>query len=393
MDIIVTQDFFPKIGGAHLWLYETYRRWPSPIKLLTHQCENGTKEADDQALFDTKAHGSLRIERQDILIEDINIFDSVSRKRFWQVSSIIHRLREKKSTTIHCLRAFPEGFSGLLCKLRDPLKVHLIIYAHGEEILVAKSSKQLQIIANLVYRAANLVITNSRNTEILVKNLCPQAKTVCIHPGVDANAFQRDKQEFKAHRLKWGWPLNTIIVSTIARMEPRKNQATVLNAIAELRREGLPLAYICGGDGEERGNLYEMTEKLGLTDWVLFTGVLTEDEKILTYGASDIYAMPSIEFGQMIEGFGIVFLEAAAAGVPSICGNIGGQPEAVLNQKTGIVVNGLDLLSVKEAIKRLAIDSTLRNTMGHEGISWSKENDWSQVSEKIYAEILYHSNR
>ncbi|MCB0450942.1 MAG: glycosyltransferase family 4 protein [Confluentibacter sp.] len=391
MDIIVTQDFFPKIGGAHLWLYETYRRWPSPVKLLTHRYGCETREADSQTIFDARKHGSLRIFRENIAIDNISLFNSQCRNHFWQVSSIIRRLMDRNSNTIHCLRAFPEGFLGLLCKLKNPFQTCLIVYAHGEEILVAKSSRQLWVIANLVYRIANLVIVNSKNTELLVKSLCPQAITVCIHPGVDTTLFLRKKQELEAYRQQWQWPKNTIVVSTVARMEPRKNQATVLRAIADLRREGLPLAYVCGGGGEERAKLYETTQSLGLDAWVRFTGVLTEDEKIMIYGASDIYAMPSIEYGQMIEGFGIVFLEAAAAGIPSICGSVGGQPEAVLDQKTGIVVNGLDVVAVKNAIRRLAIDSNLRDKMGQEGILWAQEHDWSRVSAAIYDAILNHT--
>lgn len=391
MDIVVTQDFFPKIGGAHLWLYENYRRWPSSVKLLTHRYGYGTQEADSQKLFDAREHGSLQIFRENILIEDVNLFDSRCRKRFWHITSIIGQLVQPNSTTIHCLRAFPEGFSGLLYKLRNPFKTSLVVYAHGEEILVAKSSKQLQIIAGLVYRAANLVIANSKNTEVLVKSLCSQATTVCIHPGVDAGFFLRTKQELAVYRRQWRWPEDTIVVSSIARMEPRKNQATVLKAIADLRDEGLPLAYVCGGDGEERTKLQEITRNLGIDDWVRFTGILSEDEKVMIYGASDIYAMPSIRCGQMLEGFGIVFLEAAAAGIPSICGDIGGQPEAVLDQKTGIVVNGLDIVAVKAAIRRLAIDSELRSKMGQEGVLWAKEHDWGRVSATTYAEILNYT--
>ena len=69
-----------------------------------------------------------------------------------------------------------------------------------------------------------------------------------------------------------------------------------------------------------------------------FTGAVSDAEKKLIFAACDIHAMPSVQLGEMIEGFGIVFLEAAAAGKPSICGNIGGQAEAVLDGRTGLVV-------------------------------------------------------
>jgi phosphatidylinositol alpha-1,6-mannosyltransferase len=387
MDIALLQDFFPKIGGAHLWIYEAYRRWPSPVRILTRRFDDSAAEISDEAAFDKRDHGALRIFRDDIAVFDINLLSGQCLRKFMRIVGKIRELAGSEPATIHCLRAFPEGLAGLLSKLRHPGSTGLVTFAHGEEILVAKSSRQLKFIASTVYRFSDLVIVNSKSTEALVRELCPKARIKCIHPGVDAHAFLRDKNAVEQHRKSWQWPTDTVVVSTVARMEPRKNQATVIRAIAELRREGLPLAYVCGSNGEERANLVNLASALGIQEWVRFTGVLTDDERALTYGASHIYAMPSIEFGQMTEGFGIVFLEAAAVGIPSVAGNVGGQAEAVLDGKTGIVVDGLDLSQVKAAIKRLALDAPLRDQMGQEGIKWAKEHDWSVVSEQIQLAI------
>lgn len=387
MDIAVLQDFFPKIGGAHLWLYEAYRRWPSPVRILTRRYDNDTEEIRDEFAFDKRDHGALQIVRDDIAISDINLLSGRCLRQFMRIASRIRGLAGGEPATIHCLRAFPEGFAGLLAKLRRPRSTGLVTFAHGEEILVARSSRQLKFIASAVYRFSDLVIVNSKSTEALVRELSPNARIRCVHPGVDSRGFVRSESVLEEHRKGWKWPTNTVVVSTVARMEPRKNQATVIRAIAELRREGLPLAYVCGGAGEEKAKLVALVNALGMQDWVRFTGVLTDDERALTYGASDIYAMPSIMFGQMTEGFGIVFLEAAAVGIPSIAGNVGGQAEAVLDGNTGLVIDGLDLSQVKAAIKRLALDSTLREQMGQEGIKWAKAHDWAVVSAQIQLAI------
>lgn len=383
MDIALLQDFFPKIGGAHLWLYEAYRRWPSPVQILTRRFENGAEEIKDEAAFDKRDHGSLRITRDDIAIYDINLLSVACWRKFMRVATRLRDLAGKEPATIHCLRAFPEGFAGLLAKLRHPRITGLVTFAHGEEILVAKSSRQLKIIARAVYRFSDLVIVNSKSTEALVRELSPNARIRCVHPGVDCAGFVRTRSAVEEHRKSWKWPADTVVVSTVARMEPRKNQAMVIRAIAELRQEGLPLAYVCGSGGEEKTRLVDLVNTLGLHEWVRFTGVLTDDERALTYGASDIYAMPSIMFGQMTEGFGIVFLEAAAVGIPSIAGNVGGQSEAVLDGKTGLIVDGLDISQVKGAIKRLALDPALRNQMGEDGVKWARAHDWTAVSEQI----------
>jgi phosphatidylinositol alpha-1,6-mannosyltransferase len=170
-------------------------------------------------------------------------------------------------------------------------------------------------------------------------------------------------------------------------MEQRKNHATVVKAIGELRGDGLPVAYVCGSDGEERDQLLRLAKQLGLQQWVRFTGTVSDEEKLLTYRASDIYAMPSIQCGEMIEGFGIVFVEAAASGIPSISGNVGGQAEAVLDGRTGLVVDGESLTQVKEAIRALVTDGSVRERMGKEGRRWAAEHDWDKVVEKTWRAI------
>ena len=379
LHLVLTQDFFPRFGGAHMWLYEVYRRWPEPVTLLTRRYDSNPADVQAQAAFDAQDHGTLRIVRTDMSVDEINLLSGASRTRFANTARQVRAASGGRPLVIHALRAFPEGFAALLAKWRNPFRTKLVVYAHGEETLVARSSGQLRLIAKLVYRFADLVIVNSRNTENLVKGLCPSASTVCIHPGVDAAHYSRPRAQIDAFRAGWQWPADTVVVSTIARMEPRKNQSSVLRAIAALRAAGLPLAYVCGGEGEERAALAALARELGIEPWVRFTGALTDEQKVLTYAASDVYAMPSIRSGEMIEGFGIVFIEAAAAGIPSICGNIGGQPEAVLDGQTGLVVDGADAGAVRSAIERLALDAPLRARMGEAGIAHAGRLDWQRV--------------
>jgi phosphatidylinositol alpha-1,6-mannosyltransferase len=84
----------------------------------------------------------------------------------------------------------------------------------------------------------------------------------------------------------------------------------------------------------------------------------------------------------MIEGFGMVFLEAAAAGVPTVCGNTGGQPEAVLDMETGIVVDGRDPVGVASAVRQLATDPELRRRLGEHGRRWAAAHAWEHVVER-----------
>jgi phosphatidylinositol alpha-1,6-mannosyltransferase len=120
---------------------------------------------------------------------------------------------------------------------------------------------------------------------------------------------------------------------------------------------------------------------------VRFPGAIPDSEKRLLFAASDIHLMPSVQRGNVTEGFGIVFLEAAAAGIPSVCGKAGGQPEAVRHMQTGIVANGEDLNDVAAAVRRLASDSGLRLQLGEQGRAWAAEHAWDRVVERTRSVI------
>ena len=191
-----------------------------------------------------------------------------------------------------------------------------------------------------------------------------------------------------AKRAAWGWPPGTVVLTTIARMEPRKNHASVLRAMSALRLQGYPLAYVIGSTGEELPKLEALVKELDLSGWVRFTGRLSDYERVLTFASADIHIMPSIQAGSMIEGFGIVFIEAAAAGIPSISGKVGGQQEAVIDAVTGYVVDGEAVEEVKRAMMRLSSDVGLRQRMGAEGRKWALRNDWEEVAKKTYIAVV-----
>jgi phosphatidylinositol alpha-1,6-mannosyltransferase len=280
---------------------------------------------------------------------------------------------------LHVLRAFPEGIAGWLAKRLWPGRISLVTYAHGEEILIAGTSRQLRWVTRQVYLASDLIIANSQNTRRLVLELCPQAKVEVIHPGVDARAYQLPADPVTATRTAWGWGADIPVVVTVARMEARKNQAMVIRAIAAMAASDVSMAYVCAGDGPERRALQELATSLGIGDRVRFPGVVDDETKRRIFAAADIHVMPSIQIGEMIEGFGIVFLEAAAAGTPSVCGNTGGQLEAVKHGVTGLAVDGNSLEELSSALARLAGDPQLRQRMGDAAREDAQHHDWENV--------------
>ena len=354
------------------------------MAVLTQDYSSQKEFRKSQADFDLREHGSLRIQRKDIFIDDIEIVKPSYLKKFAHILKELRKLDKGRKVTLHCIRVFPEGIAGIFFKGMRFGKCKIVTYAHGEEILVSHTSKQLHFLGKLTLKFSDLVIANSKSTRDLVMSLYPQAKTEIIHPGVDISAFKIPEDARVAFRKAWGWTDDTIILTTVARMEARKNHGSVIRALAELRNQDLKLGYVIAGEGEERNRLGTMAKELGVSQWVKFMGRVSDEDKILIFSSVDIHIMPSVQLGPMTEGFGIVFLESAAAGLPSIAGNVGGQPEAVKDGKTGIIVDGTDLNQIKDAIQRLASNPDLCRSMGEAGKRWAEENDWEIATKRIY---------
>lgn len=384
MHIVLSHDFFPMIGGAHAWLYEVYQRWPQPVTLVT---ERPSPSADRAALdaFDL-ATPSLTIARTEPPLGALDLTrPAVLRALVAQARRLVARTGGEPSV-LHLLRAFPEGAVGLVARWLSRGRIALVTYAHGEELVVASSSRQFAWLARQVYGRSQVVIANSANTARLVGEICPEARVVIVHPGVDVAKFARASHAAD-YRARWGFPDGTLVIGTLARMEPRKNHAAVLKAVARLRERGRPVAAVVGGGGEERPALERLAVELGLTEAVRFAGIVPEADKALFYQACDVFALPSVRSGLMIEGFGIVFLEAAASGVPTVAGSSGGERDAVADGSTGFVVDGGDLDAVTAAIETLVSDDGRRARMGDAARTWAAQHDWSAVVRRTVAAL------
>jgi phosphatidylinositol alpha-1,6-mannosyltransferase len=151
---------------------------------------------------------------------------------------------------------------------------------------------------------------------------------------------------------------------TIARLEPRKGVDMVLRALAALAREYPAIGYDVIGKGDDLSRLTQLAEELGVSDRVRFHGYISEQQKAELLRNATLFLMPNRREPGSVEGFGIVFVEAAAFGVPSIAGADGGTSDAVLHGQTGLVVDGEDGPAIQAAISRLLTQSSEREQMG-----------------------------
>ncbi len=178
---------------------------------------------------------------------------------------------------------------------------------------------------------------------------------------------------------------------TVARLDLHKGHDHVLQALAILKRNGLEARYIIAGEGDEKERLCNMTTELGLEEQVTFKGFVSDLELPLLYQKADVFIMASREVPgrvDMIEGFGLSYLEASASGLPVIGGRSGGTSDAIRDGVTGFLVDPNDIFEIERAIRRLLTDKDLCSRMGEEGRRWTEaEMNWDEVSEKMLAHM------
>jgi phosphatidylinositol alpha-1,6-mannosyltransferase len=210
-----------------------------------------------------------------------------------------------------------------------------------------------------------------------------------VYPGVDAQRFRpglHGAADLRARLLAGA----DILALTVGRLQRRKGHDLVLEALAGIDRREPSIRYVIVGDGEERERLEAMVERLQISGSVQFAGAVPADELPVYYAAADIFVHPNRVDGADVEGFGIVFLEAGAAGLPVIAGDSGGVPEAVADGETGFLVSGTSVDQLRDTLTRLARSSDLRRTLGAAGRARVERHfSWEQAASRVTA--IHHA--
>ena len=194
-------------------------------------------------------------------------------------------------------------------------------------------------------------------------------RSIVVPPGVDTERFvPLDAPARRATRRRLGLPEEGRLVVGVSRLVPRKGFDVLIEAAARLATDRPDLVVAIGGEGRDRPRLERLAEQRRAP--VRFLGRVGEDDLPGLLAAADVAAMLCRDrwLGLEQEGFGIVFLEAAAAGVAALAGRSGGSEDAGIDEVTGVVVDRPgDVRVVTGALGRLLDDAELRGRLGAAG--------------------------
>lgn len=342
--LLVTNDYPPKPGGIQAYLGDLVAAYPDPVLVL------GPADPDAAADESGVRRGSRRFMWPDRRVIDWIIAEA----RRFQPDAILF--------------GAPHPLPHAIPALRSALKAPIGVLCHGAEVTIPAAVPGLRTWLRRTLRRADVLFAVSEFTTRRVVRLtgCP---VITIGAGVAVDRILPAPVR----------PANDLpVVGCVSRFVPRKGQQRLIAAAAQLHKQGRDVALLIVGRGRTEARLRRAAARSGVpvrfevdVPWEALPGL---------YQEMDVFCMPcrSRWAGLEIEGLGIVFLEAAAAGLPVLAGTSGGAPETVVPAETGYVVESVD--DIAAAIELLLSDPDRARRMGAKGRAMvADEYTWERV--------------
>ncbi len=363
--LLLTPDFPPRRGGVARYL-------EAVASALKEEVTVYAPPEPDSAAFDASA--PYRVVRTPLLSRFV-------RPRWLRALVLLWRRRERDGRVI-VSHVLPFGTAAWIAGWFTG-KPYVVI-VHGMDVGLARRSPWKRWLAGAVLRGAASVIANSHALKDEVRAAWGVERVAFVHPAVAMKGEGLEGREGRVSsagvriqepgvRIQEPAPIGRrpfVRLLTVARLVPRKGHLRVLEALARLRERGeLPdgVDYLIVGDGPMKEAIERRAVELGVDDVVRFRHGAADEALPDIYRSSDVFVMPTVAGQADREGFGIVYLEAAAYGLPSVATRQPGVDEAVLDGRTGLLVPDGDAEALAQALLRLSTDAELRRTLGSAG--------------------------
>jgi phosphatidylinositol alpha-1,6-mannosyltransferase len=345
--LLVTNDFPPKHGGIQSYLWELWRRLPpADVTVLTSPYRG------DEA-WDAEQPWPVIRTRQKVLLPTPGLRDEVDAVA-----------RDVDAEMVVLDPALPLGLLGP--RLERPYGLVL----HGAEVTVPGRTPGFRSALAHVLRGAGVVVAAGGYPADEAERAADRVLPITVvPPGVDGARFRPLDAARRAQvRRRFDLPTEGLLVVSVSRLVPRKGMDVLIRAAARVAPHHPDLLVGIAGGGRDQARLERLVATSGAP--VQMLGRVPDADLPGLYGCADVFAMLCRNRwrGLEQEGFGIVFLEAAACGVAQVAGDSGGAAEAVVDGETGLVVHEPDSVEqVAAALDHLLGDDELRTAMGAAG--------------------------
>ncbi len=287
------------------------------------------------------------------------------------------KFRGKYDIVVDCENGIP-FFTPLYVGLPTLLLIH---HVHGEvfrqhlpfplkHLAVTLESR---LMPSLYKNHQVITVSESSREDIIKIGLSTKDKIEIVTPGVEL------------HQPEGYQKTNYPSFIYLGRLKPYKNIDIAIKAFARVLAKVPSARLTITGEGECISSLKRLVKKLKITESVVFTGKVSEEEKIKLLSESWVALQPS-----SFEGWGLTVLEANSCGTPVIASDVKGLRDSVVDGKTGILFPVKDIDGLYREMDRMIFDNNLRQRLSEEAFLWSKRFDWHSSSKKLEA-VLYRN--
>ncbi len=391
--LLFSSVFPPLVGGSAVVYHNICRFNPDRMVVLAsrHHYADGTPldgcaAYDDEAAFPVYRLSHLRPPRTPprhfadklwrLLTEDLTIRAKAIAMLGW--------LCWREKVGIVCIgELLHGGWIAFWAKRVFGCKV--INYAHAEEVVVRGAWHDRRR-ARYLRHIDVMVVVSAFTKQVARDDIgVPEDRLFLLVNGVDAARFSevRPRPDLVS---AYGLADKRVLLS-VGRLIERKGFDTLIRALPAIAAALPNIHYLIVGDGPYRAGLETLAAELGVTDRVTFAGYVAEDDLADHYGLCDLFVLPNREMPDGDnEGFGLVYLEANAAGKPVISGRAGGVLDAVSDGENGLTVDGTDPDAVSQAVIRVLTDADLYARLARGGQEAAHAATWQERA-KLFARL------
>lgn len=366
--LLVTNDFPPKVGGIQSYLWELWRRLPADefvVHTTPYEGDEGWDAAQDFTVIRSPEPWLLP---QPLLVR--------------RVQDLIRR---HGVDLVILDPAVPVGLIG------PHLDVPYGVVLHGAEVTVpGRLPVTRQLLNRVLDGAAGIISAGGYAAAEAERSVGRSLPITIVPPGVDVGRITPlDDAGRRAARERLGLPVAGPLVTSASRLVPRKGMDVLIRASVIVRERHPDVHVAVAGGGRDTKRLGGMIAELDAP--VTLLGRLPDEAMPDLYACGDVFSVlcRTRWRGLEQEGFGIIFVEAAAAGVPQVAGRSGGAHEAVAHGETGLIVDDpTDAGAVADAISELLDDPEQRAAMAVASrIRVENEFDYDELARRLHAAI------
>lgn len=303
-----------------------------------------------------------------------------------ETSALLSRLATGSYDLIHSHWLLPQGFVGFLgARLA---RIPNVVTIHGGDVFGLRQKVFLPF-KRFALKHAHAVSVNSSATEKAVRNIAPDIGAVQRIPmGVDISDVSRTDPHVLQIKEKYRRPNGPLIIF-VGRIVEEKGLEDIIRAMPVILKKCPDASALIAGAGQDRTAMEALSLDIGLTGKVFFTGWIDPELVPVYLAAADVFVGPSRQACDgWIEAQGLTSLEAMAVGTPVVASRSGGIVDAVVHNKTGLLVDERSPDQVAEAVIRLNLDQELSRNLAAQGRKLVEQSYSRQACAARFSEVF-----